>query len=287
MRKNFKLVSLFTVSAALAFGGMAVISTQDNDIATQTVEASVQTKINLPKSAGYTKSNVLKANTGKLRSVKKRLQKASMAGMKNNTFYDTNSNDDRVVDVTKLSAKDKAEISKYALAVINSARRQMSKKNWTYSKHAVRFADVVARNYNKDGMSVWSLDHDVAGIKRAAKTCGLNHRVGQVYEDEAGLPISDEFHSTTRTMKKLKEQIYFNVKQMLFGGYSGNDINKMSAYFEWEHAGDLLGLRSSNGYDARTKQFGLSFSTLDGRKISVHMIGVAKRYIQNYKKYNK
>lgn len=286
MKKSFKLVTLFGVSAALAFGGMTVINDQDNNVACQTVQASTTTNINFY--AGYTKSNVLKANTGKLsRSAKAKLIKGSMAGMKNNNFYDDNPSDNRTVDVTNLSKADKEEISKYALSVINSARRHMGKKKWTYSKHAVRFADVVARNYNKDNMSVWSSDHDVAGIKRAAKTCGLNSRVGQVYEDESGLPISDEFHGKTRTMKKLKEQIYFNIKQMLFGGFSGNDMNNPSAYYEWEHAGDLLGLRSSKGYDAKTKQFGVSFSTLDGTHISVHMIGVAKRYIQNYKKYNK
>lgn len=88
-------------------------------------------------------------------------------------------------------------------------------------------------------------------------------------------------------MKVLKEQIYFNTKQMLFGGFSGNDYNNSSANVEWEHAGDLLGLRSAKGYDAKTKQFGFSFSSFDGSHISVHMIGVATRYIVNYKKYNK
>lgn len=115
----------------------------------------------------------------------------------------------------------------------------------------------------------------------------MNHKVGQVYEDEAGLPISSDWHSTKRSMKVLKEQIYFNVKQMLFGGYYGNNVNDRSVYTEWEHAGDLLGLRSAKGYDPKTKKFGVSFSSLDGRRISVHMIGVANRYILNYKKFNK
>lgn len=205
----------------------------------------------------------------------------------NDSFTDTDSSDDKVVTVTNLSKAEQTEISKYALAVINSARTQMGKKKWTYNKHAMRFASIVASNYNKDNMSVWDATHDVAGIERAAKTCGLNSKAGQVYEDESGLPISSDWNGNTRSMKVLKEQIYFNVKQMLFGGYYGNDINNSSAYTEWEHAGDLLGLRSAKGYDAKTKQFGVSFSSLDGKHISVHMLGVATRYIQNYKKYNK
>lgn len=94
---------------------------------------------------GYTKSNVLKANTGKLsKSAKAALVKGSMAGMKNNVFSDDDSSDNRTVDVTNLSKADQAEISKYALVVINSARAKFGKKAWTYSSHALRFANVVA-----------------------------------------------------------------------------------------------------------------------------------------------
>ncbi|NRO76803.1 hypothetical protein IMAU10031_01690 [Lactobacillus helveticus] len=77
-----------------------------------------------------------------------------------------------------------------------------------------------------------------------------------------------------RTMSALKNQIYFNVKQMLFGGFYGSDsqMNDSSRYTEWEHAGDLLGCRTKH-YDAKTKYFGISFSGLkgDSSKISVHM----------------
>ena len=51
-----------------------------------------------------------------------------------------------------------------------------------------------------------------------------------------------------RTMSALKNQIYFNVKQMLFGGFYGSDsqMNDSSRYTEWEHAGDLLGCRTKS-----------------------------------------
>lgn len=64
--------------------------------------------------------------------------------MKNNVFSDDDSSDNRTLDVTNLSKADQAEISKYALAVINSTRSKFSKKAWTYSSHALRFANVVA-----------------------------------------------------------------------------------------------------------------------------------------------
>jgi SEC10/PgrA surface exclusion-like protein len=215
-----------------------------------------------------------------------------MKGMEINQFYDTNASDqERTVDVTNLSWSEKEEISKYTLALINSARRQMGKRNWTYRKAAVKFADRVAQEYYNDDFSCWQRGHDVSGIKRAARACGLNYRAGQVYEDESGLPYGGNLGTTTRTMYELKKEIYFNVKQMLFGGFAGreSDYQDASRYTEWEHAGDLLGLRSMHGYDAKTKYFGVSFSNLADQPdhISVHMIGVAKRYILNYKRFNK
>lgn len=87
-------------------------------------------------------------------------------------------------------------------------------------------------------------------------------------------------------MSVLKNKIYFNVKQMLFGGFAGSDsqMNDSSRYTEWEHAGDCR----TKSYDAKTKYFGISFSDLKGdqSKVSVHMMDVAKRYIQNYRKFN-
>lgn len=85
------------------------------------------------------------------------------------------------------------------------------------------------------------------------------------------------FKANMRTMSALKNQIYFNVKQMLSGGFSCSDsqMNDSSRYTEWEHAGDLLGCRTKN-YDTKTKYFGVSFSGFkdDPSKISVHMMGV-------------
>lgn len=278
MKKNVRLLSTISIAAALACGTITALT---NSEATSTVEAA---SITLP--SGYTKSAIIKWNaTGK---ASKALVKASIKGMKNNTDSGAGS-DNTLVNVTKLTHSQKVELSKYTLSLINSARNQLGKRSWTYHKGALRFADRVANQYYLHDRSCWDDDHYVAGIKRAAKASGLNSTIGQVHEDEAGLPISSTYHTNLRTMSALKNQIYFNVKQMLFGGFYGadNQINDPSRYTEWEHAGDLLGCRTKS-YDAKTKYFGISFSGLkdDQSKISVHMIGVAKRYIQNYKKFN-
>lgn len=290
MKKDLKFLAVFGIAAGLTgFSGNVINNNVATNARTETVQASVTSSITLPKSKGYTKSNVLKENLGTIsKKNRKKLIKGSIAGMKENKFVDTDAADNRTVDVLNLSHSDQVEISKYTLSLINSARSQFGKKDWTYSDSALKFANRVADEYYKNDKSCWDPDHYVAGIKRAAKKSDLS-TVGQVYEDESGLPITSEFPGHTRTMKALKEQIYFNVKQMLFGGFYGSDdqFGDSSRYTEWEHAGDLLGLRSK--YDAKTKLFGVSFSGLkdDDSKISVHMIGVADRYIKNYKKFNK
>ncbi|QQP28758.1 SEC10/PgrA surface exclusion domain-containing protein [Lactobacillus ultunensis] len=278
MKRTVKLLSIISTTAILVSG---VITTLNNNETPSTAQAA---SITLP--AGYTKNAVIKWN--QTRRVSKTLINASKKGMKENNYSDAGS-DNTLVNVTKLSHSQKVELSRYALSLINSARHQLGKKSWTYKSGALHFADCVANQYYSHNKSCWDADHYVPGIERAAKASGLNSRIGQVYEDEAGLPISSEYHTNMRTMSALKNQIYFNIKQMLFGGFSGSDsqMNDSSRYTEWEHAGDLLGCRTRS-YDAKTKYFGISFSGLksDQSKISVHMMGVAKRYIQNYKKFS-
>lgn len=276
MTKNVKLLSLIGIAAALAGGSVAISNNNDS-----TVQAA---SITLP--AGYTKSAIIKWNqTGK---ASKALIDASKKGMKENTNSDAGS-DNTLVNVTKLTASQQKELSQYTLSLINSARHQLGKQDWTYKRGALHFANRVANEYYSHNRSCWDADHYVTGIERAAKASGLNSKVGQVYEDEAGLPISSTYNTNLRPMSVLKNQIYFNVKQMLFGGFAGSDsqMNDSSRYTEWEHAGDLLGCRTKS-YDAKTKYFGISFSGLKGdqSKVSVHMMGVAKRYIQNYRKFN-
>ena len=282
MRKNAKLLSTISIAAALAGGTITALNNNVETAANSTVEAA---SITLP--SGYTKSAIIKWNqTGR---ASKALINASKKGVIENTYSGAGS-DDTLVNVTNLSHSQKVELSKYTLSLINSARHQLGKKSWTYKAGALHFADRVAEQYYSHNKSCWDADHYVPGIKRAAKASGLNSRVGQVYEDEAALPISSTYHTNTRTMSALKNQIHFNVKQMLFGGFYGSysQMNDSSRYTEWEHAGDLLGC-STEHYDAKTKYFGISFSGLrgDSSKISVHMMGVAKRYIQNYKKFNR
>ena len=232
---------------------------------------------------GYTAKRITRATYKLTPSLAKTLAKVSRNGMIHNNYTASSYDNSRIVNVNKLTASEKSELAHFSLNTINNARHQLKRKSWHYSKAAMHFADRVARNYYKDGTSCWDGDHDVKAILKSAKASGLNYRLGQIYEDEAGLPITTQYHDQYRSMGALKEQLYFNIKQMLFGGYAGNNVNDLSRYVEYYHAGSLLGC----GYDPNTKYFGQSFSLEKGNSshISVHMLSVAKRYIQNYKKF--
>ena len=202
----------------------------------------------------------------------------------NNDWQDFKPGDDITVNPAHLSKKDQLEMQQYCLNLINKVRSQRHRVKWRSSSRATHFANSVAHNYYVDNMSCWDDDHDVKGILKAAKKQGLNYHLGQVSEDDAGLPITNpKNHLETKT--QLKKDLYFNIKQMLFGGFYGNNIDDLSRYFEYAHARDLLSL-GENKQLAR-REFGLSFSGLknDPTRVSVHMLGVSKPCIQNYKKF--
>lgn len=213
------------------------------------------------------------------------LKKASKHDMIENIYHDENTHDQQTtIDTSKLNHQEQKELSLFTLKTINSARKQMHKKQWRYSNRALHFANDIAKEYYQHNHSVWDSDHYYAGIARAAKKHGLNSHLGNVYEDESGLPINSNNLTSKRTIAQAKEQLYFNIKQMLFGGFYGNNYNNLSSYYEWNHAADLL---STYPYSNSSREFATSFSILKNKPdhVSVHMIGVDKRYIQNYRKF--
>ena len=276
----FNLTKKLRLTLAAALCGISLCTVMP----AKPVQASSSAKIVLPIKSGYTRKNIIKVNRGNY-AVKNRLVKASEIGMKKNQYIDTDPSDNRIVDLRHLSNSDKVMLTKYTLNLINQGRRQFKQPKWRYTKAAQRFADRVATQYTKNNRSCWDAGHYVPGILRAAKASGLNYHEGQIYEDEAALPLAThKIMGPVAKMRDVKEGLYFNIAQMFFGGFYGSDVNDLSRYTEWEHAGDLLSAR--NG-DLKKKQYGFSFSfTNDPRRISTHFIAVHKSFIQNYKKYN-
>lgn len=270
MKKKFLAVGLLSA--------LLLISSQKAHAAT----------ITLPR--GYTMNRVYKYNAG---TIKHRdlvaLKKASAKGMKENNYVDKSKYDnEHIISVKHISKKDNQRLVRFTLGVINNARKQFKQPKWKYDKRAQSLANDIAKEYTKHGKSCWDDDHYNAGINRAAKRHGLVHGYGNMYEDESGLPISNFWHTDLRSLAALKEQLYFNLKQMYFGGYWGANekMSDLSRYVEWNHAGDLLGARP---YSKNVpKLYGLSFSTLknDPTRISVHFINIRHDLIMNKRKFN-
>lgn len=237
-------------------------------------------KIVLPK--GYTRAALLKAYQGQ---PSKKFIAASMKGMDSNTFSRTNAaesaKDNRTkVNPAKLTVAQRKELSKYTLTLINGARKQLKLKPWVYSATTQRLAQDIAAEYTTHNRSIKDGDHYVAGIVRACKKNGLKLDDNYV-EDMAGFNYSRK----TMTMTQMKKNIYFGLKQMIFGYAGSNESGrkKKSNYREWEHAGDFFNTQGSK-HDGDYDYFGFSVSKT-GKVYSMHYISVPT-FIVNSSEYN-
>lgn len=200
----------------------------------------------LPSS--YRVSDVRKWHNGRLSSkAQNRLLKASIAGMGNQSVYHSKmSGSLKMIDLRHVSNKEANNLGKYTLSLINQARSQSHLAKWHYDSHAQKVANSIAREYTKHSKSCWDDDHYYAGLYRVNKKYGLYAQRGRnFYEDEAGLPISANNSGYIRSENAIKADLYFNVQQMLYGGYSGNNIKDANRYTEWSHAYDLLNPQKS------------------------------------------
>lgn len=239
-----------------------------------------QATIKLPK--GYTKSALLKAYKGKPSSS---FIKASMKGMNDNNFSrvklaESKKDNQTKVDPANLTASQKQELTKFSLRLINDARKDLGLKPWIYSKGAQKLADDIATEYQADKHGIQDGDHYVAGIVRACKNNGLNLDDNYV-EDMAGFA-----HLNGKmTMTEMKKNIYFGIKQMIFGytGATELDRKNKSYYREWEHAGDLFNTQGSK-HDGDYNYYGFSISKV-GNVYSMHYVSVPS-FVVNSSKYN-
>lgn len=251
----------------------------NNQIYSESYQAETNARIKVPK--GYSLKLISAAARGKISKHNlTKIKKLSREGALNNHYADINPADKRVVDITHLSKSDKVMLTKFTLSLVNQVRRQEGLPAWHYDSRVMSLANDIANEYTTHDRSICDRDHYFAGINRQAKRHGLTSLHGnyQIYEDEAGLPFtSDENHM--RSIKEIKEGLYYNIKQMIFGGYVIEN-NNLSSYTEWGHTSDLM--------SRRKKGVGLAFSYLknDPRTISVHLIEVANNSVLNYRTYN-
>ncbi|WEV40158.1 SEC10/PgrA surface exclusion domain-containing protein [Lactobacillus sp. ESL0681] len=238
-----------------------------------------QAKLKLPK--GYTKKALLQAYQGK---PSKAFVTASMQGMQDNNFSrgkksENKRDEQEQVDLTNVSQTQLTELTSFSLRLINNARKDLALKPWVNSSGTQKLAQDIAKEYSDHRQTIAN-GHYVAGIVSASQANGLNLNDNYV-EDMAGF-----YHqSSIMTMAQLKQNIYFGLKQMIFGyvGSGEADRNNRSLYQEWQHAGDLFNIQGSI-HDRDYNYFGFSISQTENI-CSLHYISVPT-YIVKSEKYN-
>jgi hypothetical protein len=86
-------------------------------------------------------------------------------------------------------------------------------------------------------------------------------------------------------MGEMKRDIYFGLKQMIFGFAGAGEAQRSdrNLYREWEHAGDLFNTQGSR-HDGDYNYYGFSISKTSNI-YSMHFISVPS-FIVNSKEYN-
>lgn len=237
-------------------------------------------KIVMPK--GYTRASLLKAYQGK---PSKAFINACIKGMNSNNFSRTSQSESKKDNLTKinpakLTKAQTKELGEYSVRLINDARKALGLKPWIYNANVEKLAQDIATEYTTNKHGINNGDHYVAGIVRACKKNGFNLNDNYV-EDMAGFATANK----TMTMTEMKKNIYFGLKQMIFGYTGPTELqrNDRQFYREWEHAGDLFNTQGSK-HDGDYNYYGFSISK-NGNVYSMHYISVPT-FIINSSEYN-
>ncbi|WP_024418073.1 SEC10/PgrA surface exclusion domain-containing protein [Streptococcus suis] len=186
--------------------------------------------------------------------------------------FKANENDSTVqLDTSNLSQEVRQELTLFAVDLLNQIRRQMGTEVAVANLSAIDFANAIANNYEADNYDMTSSlinPHDIEAIKKAAVASGLSttttsyeniHTYGTEYTPHNYLTISE-----------LKEKVYDAFINFLFNGQ------------EYFHA---MSVTAIPGFNTPQKYIGLAISNRSDA-FSVHLIGVADRFITDTSKFN-
>lgn len=285
IKQKFAVLALVTI---LGLGSAAVLTNNQTIVSAKTkkhkrVVKKHYAKASLKLPAGYNRKELLSAFKNRPST---KFIKACAKGMQTNNFSNNrlseNAKDDKTkVNLAKLTKSQQKELSDFSLRLINQARKGLKLKAWKNSKGVTKLADAISAEYQTHHRSIKDHGHYVAGIVRACQKNGLNLNDNYV-EDLAGFYSKN----SKTTMTQLKKDVYFGLKQMIFGyaGASDKSSKNMKYYREWQHAGDLFNTQGSK-HDGDYNYYGFSMSKT-GNVYSMHFISVPN-FIVNSKVYNR
>lgn len=168
------------------------------------------------------------------------------------------------VDINHVTPEQTKELSLYAAKVLNSIRDQLGIPRVIVTKGALKFAQDVVTNYQKDNWS--KADHDESGISRAAGKNGLQTG-GNYYEDAGFFSANPDYV----TMDELRCMIYKSLNEMLFGSVQGE-------VFEMLHTQGILGTDFMTGDIAtgQSQYFAVNVSQLaNNGYFMVHLLNIS------------
>ena len=212
------------------------------------------------------------------------LRQMGVQGMMDNPDLDS-SKDNRPINLNNITQAQQKELSLYAIDVINSVRQQVGVAPLYYDDKVQSLANDIAKYYLQDGASIWDSNHDFHAIVKAAKAHGIpsyrftnENDPANSIEDLGGFMNYMNYNNGKSTMGEVKAQIYWIIKQMLFGGPTTHTPDT-SDIKEFGHAYDLI--KMDHGFEDEPNEdgsipFALSISYNDARggTASVHLITV-------------
>lgn len=240
-------------------------------------------------------------------------REASDAAWASNYYTSNPADKDIMIDLDNMTDAQKLEMNIYAISIINNLRKQLGTKQLTLNTDAMKVANEIASEYNKDGRSNGDdKSHDARAINTVSENWGIEHtndmRTGKTNPSDSKLSqylenlysfythatMTNENATTAQngsdwtgkysktphviSLDDLHRNIYNNIK-----GFIANPD-------EWLHMSSITNTLRKQQYAIpnETQYFGFSLSTLpDNANISTHFITVKNDYIQNNSKFNK
>lgn len=184
--------------------------------------------------------------------------------------YKVNLNDTstETYDLNQLPEEVLKELSLFASDLMNQIRKQVGTHETVVSSGSIAFADKVTDKDVEMNWNTWEQGHNSEGITAVAKEYNLkgSDKVSNLFEDWISI---NNMTNTSRTvpnltLSQLKQKVYEGLVQFLFP----------TVYLEWEHAGDVAGLKTSLAGSTPTKSYVAVDVTRVGVNSGIHFLTI-------------
>lgn len=241
-------------------------------------------------------------------------REASDAAWSTNYYTSNPADKDVMIDLDNMTDAQKLEMNIYAISIINNLRKQLGTKQLTLNTDAMKVANEIAAEYNKDGRSNGDeKSHDARAINAVSENWGIEHtndmRTGKntpsdstpsqylenLYSFYTHATMTNENDTTAQSrghwtskysktphvisLDDLHRNIYNNIK-----GFIANPN-------EWLHMSSITNTLNYQRYPKmfnNPQYFGFSLSMLpNDNNISTHFIIINTNDIQTNSRFNK